>query len=435
MSRRSALRGLGVTLGLPLLEAMTPARAAPAATHPLRLAFLYIPNGAIMDAWHPTGEGRDFTLSPTLAPLAPVKDDILVLSGLDSRNSEGLTGNGHDQACSTWLSSATPRVKDRKGYCTGASVDQIAAAKIGQDTALPSLQLGTANRATRMHTSNISWRSANTPMGKESNPRAVLSRMFGDPKGDVYRRSLLDRALAEARQLRAQLGGNDRAKLDEYFEAIRSVEQRIQNSERRNADRPAPTIQVPDAIPADFATHVKLMTDLMVLAFQADVTRVITFMYGEEGGGGPSFNFLDVRGDHHGLSHYNVNTKEGQQQMAEIRKIDLFHVQQFAYLLERLRSIREGGSTLLDNCMIVLGGGLSRANVHARTDLPLVLAGKGGGILATGRHVRYPKGTPLANLHLFMLDAAGVRLDRFADSTGRLPQDVPHRPVQEPADE
>ncbi|MGV3659310.1 MAG: DUF1552 domain-containing protein [Prosthecobacter sp.] len=419
LSRREMLRGAGATLALPLLEAMLPARAlAAAAKPPCRMVFIYASTGVAVPYWTPTGEGADYQMSQTLGTLKEFKDDILVISGLDHRR-EDRASNEHDMASSTLLSTAPIGQRDRATYATGVSVDQVVARKIGDQTRLPSLELGTDPNSSRTHVSNVSWRGPAMPMGREFRPRQVFARLFGDPSGDAYRRSTLDYVLGSARRLQASLGAQDREKLGEYLESIRSIEQRIEAAER-HVVAVTPDIQLPEGVPQDFSGHLRLMCDLLVLALQSDVTRVSTFMFANESDD-HAFPQLGISEGHHTLSHYNPGTEEGKAQEMKLQKIDQFYIQHFEYLLGKLKATRDGEGTLLDNCMLCYASGLSYPNKHSRVDIPVVLAGRGGGTLAPGRHVRHPTGTPFSNLLLSMLDRMSVPLDRVSDSTGRLP--------------
>jgi uncharacterized protein DUF1552 len=419
--RRTALQGLGVTLGLPLLEAMTPVAAAkaPGAKPPVRLLFIFVPGGVNVDAWTPRGEGADYEASATLAALAPVRSDVLVLSGLNGRQGE-LGGNGHPLGTAPWLSSAPINERDRGGYATGISIDQIAAAKIGQNTRLPSLELGCDRNSTDMHTSNISWRGPSSPMGKETDPRAVYARLFGDPHSGRQNQRLLDLVLEDAQTVRNQLGQLDRQKLDEYLDSVRSIERRIELSQRDNQANRPPQINLPDTIPGQYAEHLRLLLDLLALGLASDSTRVATFMFNNEPGR-TAWPEVGVNENHHGLAHLDPRTQEGQFKLAALAKIDRWYVEQYVYLLQKMKATREGEGTLLDNSMIMYGSGLAWGRLHNRENLPILLAGGGGGTIQGGRRVRYG-GVPLANLFLSLLDRVGVEVDRVADSTGRLPQ-------------
>jgi hypothetical protein len=415
------LRAAGVTLGLPLLEAMQPRRllgAAKAVTPPKRLVFVYASTGVAVPSWTPEGEGADYKLSPTLAPLAEFKNDLLVLGGLDHRR-EDRAANEHDMASSTLLSPAPIGERDRATYATGISVDQVVARKIGDQTRLPSIELGCDSDTSRIHISNVSWRGPAMPMGREFRPRQAFARMFGDPRADAYRRSILDYVSDGARRLQKNLGQADRRKLDEYFDSIRAIEKRIEVAERHGKNITPPKVELPEGVPADFSEHLKLMSDLLVLALRTDVTRVATFMFANESDD-HSFPELGIPEGHHTLSHYNPATAEGQEHLVKLQKVDQFYVEHFRYLLTKLKGSGEGEANLLDNSMIVYASGLSYPNKHSRIDIPVVLAGRGGGTIDPGRHVRHPAGTPFTNLLLSLLDRMEVPLPRVADSTDRL---------------
>lgn len=413
------LRGTGAALALPLLEAMQAPRAfAAAAKPPCRMVFVYASTGVAVPYWTPKGEGADYEMSPTLSTLKAFKDDMLVISGLDHRR-EDRASNEHDMASSTLLSTAPIGQRDRATYATGISVDQVAAKKLGDLTRLPSLELGCDPNSSRMHVSNVSWRGPAMPMGREFRPRQVFARLFGDPSGDAYRRSMLDYVLGSARRLQSRLGAQDREKLGEYLESIHSIEQRIAAAER-HAVAVAPKMALPEGVPDDFSEHLRLMCDLLVVALQSDVTRVSTFMFANESDD-HAFPQLGIPEGHHALSHYNPLTDEGKAQEAKLQKVDQFYIEHFEYLLSKMKATRDGEGTLLDNCMVCYASGLSYPNKHSRIDIPVVLAGRAGGTLAPGRHVRHPAGTPFSNLLLSMLDRMDVPLDRVSDSTGRLP--------------
>ncbi|MDZ4401405.1 DUF1552 domain-containing protein [Prosthecobacter sp.] len=419
ISRREMLRGTGAALALPLLEAMQAPRAfAAAAKPPCRMVFVYASTGVAVPYWTPKGEGADYEMSPTLSTLKAFKDDMLVISGLDHRR-EDRASNEHDMASSTLLSTAPIGQRDRATYATGISVDQVAAKKLGDLTRLPSLELGCDANSSRMHVSNVSWRGPAMPMGREFRPRQVFARLFGDPSGDAYRRSTLDYVLGSARRLQSRLGAQDRDKLGEYLESIHSIEQRIAAAER-HAVAVAPKMALPEGVPGDFSEHLRLMCDLLVVALQSDVTRVSTFMFANESDD-HAFPQLGIPEGHHALSHYNPLTDEGKAQEAKLQKVDQFYIEHFEYLLSKMKATRDGEGTLLDNCMVCYASGLSYPNKHSRIDIPVVLAGRAGGTLAPGRHVRHPAGTPFSNLLLSMLDRMDVPLDRVSDSTGRLP--------------
>ena len=429
VTRRTMLRGLGAAVGLPLLEAMWPRRARgddSPPTAPLRNVFIYKPGGCVMPAWTPEAVGPDFELSPTLAPLANVKDQVLVLSGLDSRTGEK-GNNGHPLGCAPWLSTAPLNEKDRGGYSTAISIDQLIAQRIGDQTRLASLELGCAHSANQIHISNISWRGPSSPMGKETKPRAVFTRLFGDPRGDRYQRSILDAVLDDARSVRERLGVADRHKLDEYLDSLRAVERRIQIAEAKTPPGPPPQIDLPDGIPDDYPRHLELMADLIVLALRSDCTRVITFMLENEDQI-PSMPHLNVPESHHTLVHNDsrpgkpITNPEVQEQVDKLQRVDRYFVSILARVVEQLRNSPEADGSVLDHSTVLFGSGLSWGNLHSRADLPLVMAGGCCGQVRTGRHLRCPAGTPVANLHLSLLAAHEILPDRVADSTGLLKQ-------------
>jgi hypothetical protein len=438
ISRRTVLRGLGVAVALPALEAMAPlpVHAGDTPRPPLRMAFFSIPNGVNNTYWFPKEVGSSYLLPKTLASLEPVKDDLLVLSGLahDKARANGDGPGDHARSNATYLTGCQARKTDGKDIRAGVSVDQVAAEKLGGQTRLASLELGCEKGAMAgncdsgyscAYSSAISWKSPTLPLPKEVNPRAVFARLFGDPnqiaaerdraKQALYRRSVLDLVGGDAKRLDAELGLADRRKLEEYLEAVRTIEKQIQASEKGDRRR-LPDMEAPEGIPAEFPAYLRLMMDLLVVAFQTDSTRISTFVMANEGSN-RTFPWIEVRDGHHSLSHHGGNVEKTE----KIQKIDQFYVEQFSYFVQKMKSIPEGDGTLLDNAMIVYGGAIGDGNRHNHDELPILLAGKGGGTIATGRHVRYPRGTPLCNLFLSMLDRAGVKEEKFGDGTGRLP--------------
>lgn len=435
ISRRTALRGLGAAIALPWLDAMTPAFARGAAADaPLRMAFFYVPNGVHMADWTPTTDGANFAIPSILKPLEPFKDDMLVLTGLAQDNGEaGPDGAGdHARALSTFLTGARPKKTDGADIRVGVSVDQVAAEKLGGATRFASIELGTERGAQAgncdsgyscAYSSNISWRSESTPMAKEINPRLVFERLFSHTKDGVYdanrakkdryRKSILDLVTDDASQLQRRLGANDRRKIDEYLTAVREIERRLTRVEGR--EDVAKDYAAPSGIPEDFREHIRLMGDMMVLAFQADLTRIATFMYANEASG-KSYPFLGVPEGHHDLSHHGNDAAKHE----KIKIINTFHIEQFAYVIGKLKSIREGDGSILDRSMIVYGSGISDGNRHNHDDLPVLLMGKGGGSIRPGRHVRYAAKTPLNNLYLAMLDRMGAGVPKLGDGSGRL---------------
>ena len=432
LPRRTFLRGMGATVALPFLDAMTPAFAS-ASAPVTRVAFVYTANGVIMQDWTPAEAGPGFAFSKTLTPVEPFRDDLLVLTGLAHRNGEAL-GDGpgdHARAGASWLTGVHPRKTRGADIRNGMSVDQMLAETIGRDAPLPSLELGLQD--VRMaggcdsgyscaYSNTISWSSPTTPLPYENNPSRVFSRLFGD--GDTtdpavravrarQNRSLLDFVRDDAARLRATLGAGDRRKLGDYLDSVREVERRIRNA--RHDGAALPVLDRPDGIPPTFEEHVRLMSDLITIAFQADLTRVVTLMYSREGGN-RTYRSIGVPDAHHGLSHH-LNDPE---KMARLAVIDRHHVAMLAYLLGKLRGAQDGDGSLLDHAMVVYGSSLSDSNAHTHDDLPTLLAGGGGGALRGGRHLRYPDGTPMTNLFLTMLDRLGVHRERVGDSTGRI---------------
>ena len=446
--RRSFLHGIGVSLALPFLESLQEAAWTREATqnsplpgrtpegHPLRLAYLYIPNGVILNRWTPEGSGIDWKLNQTMEPLAEFQSDLQVISGLEHKNGlAGKDGGGdHARACATILTGARPKKTAGNDIQLGVSADQVAAAALRKETRFPSLELscdglrksGSCDSGySCAYQFNISWKSESLPMAPESNPRLVFERLFGVGSTPQERSaqavaalarksSLLDFVREEARSIQKQLGANDRRKLDEYLTGIREVEQRIQKSRDFG---PPPKVEsvTPAAIPTDYQEHLRLMLDLMVLAFQTDSTRVSTLLMAHDGSN-RNFPSIGISDGHHSLSHH----QEDPQKIAKLAQIDRFYTQQLGYLLRRLKETKEpDGRPLLDNSMIVYCGGLSDGNRHAHDNLPVIIAGRGGGRLQAGRYVKVDP-TPMSNLHLALLDRMGASVPRLGDSTGIL---------------
>jgi hypothetical protein len=434
ISRRALLRGAGVTLGLPWLEAMACAATSKLAKSPVRMAVLYMPNGVNVDAWSPQGNGRDFTLSPTLAPLQDLKDKIVVMSNLWNANSKG--GDGHYVKEAAILTCTTIKKTPGADLANGISMDQVAAQRVADQTPLPSLELGVTPVAigvdavvgyTRVYGSHIAWSSPTTPLAREINPRSVYERLFrasSGPQGNSAKMDtlLLDRVLGDAKRLRAQVGAEDRLRLDEYLTVVRSLEERVQRSGSvaRTAWKPRVSLDpkaAPTDHPNDHSEHVRLMLDMIAVAFQSDTTRVSTFMFGNAVSN-VSFRFLEgVSAGHHDVSHHQKDADK----LRQYQLINRWHVDQYAYLLRKLKGMKEGASTVLDNSMVLFASALSDGNSHNMHKLPLVLAGRAGGRLDAGQHLVYSEDTPASNLYMSMLDAFGAPVERFADSTGPLP--------------
>ena len=432
LNRRTLLRGAGAAIGLPWLEAM----AAPAggSKPPVRMAALYMPNGVHPDMWTPEGDKRDFKLSPTLSPLADLQDQLMVLTNLWNPGSVG--GDGHYVKISGWLTCTT--VTKTLGVdvsCNGVSMDQLAVQKTGRQTPIASMELGIAPVTTgvdknvgytRVYGSHISWASPTSPLARELNPQLAFERLFragnGQADGAKEEALLLDRVLTDAKELRQKLGGADRQRLDEYLSVVRSLEDRLERAASPEQSKWKPRVALdpaakPTGNPKDYAEHVRLMFDIIALGFQSDSTRVATFLFGNEVSN-QNFAFVDgVTGAHHSLSHHENKPDN----MRQYQLINKWHIEQYGYLLRKLRDMKEGDSNVLDNSMILLGAGIRDGNKHDPHNLPVVLAGKAGGRLASGQHLSYEKDTPLSNLYVSMLDAFGAPVERFADSTGRLP--------------
>jgi len=441
LPRRTFLRGVGAALALPLLDAMVPALTAQSRTaaQPLRrLGFVYMPNGVArnftgVNYWTPLGEGASFEFSPILKPLEPFRDRMVVVSGLAQHQADahddGANGD-HTRGTSSWLTGVHPKRTEGADIRNGRSADQIAAAEIGKDTALPSLVLAIdlnflggqcENSYACAYMNTLSWSTATTPLPTENNPRIVFERLFGDGGTSEQRlsrarenRSILDSVMADLNRLQNSLGPSDRTKVTDYVDSVREVERRIQRVEQRNASD-LPDLNQPSGIPERFDEHVKLMYELQWLAYRADVTRVVTFMLGRE------LNFrtypeIGITEGHHGLSHHQDNPN----QLAKYAKLGTYQAELFSWFLDKLKSTPEGDGTLFDHSLFLYGAALSNPNLHAHYDLPLVLVGSAAGQLRGGRHIVYKQETPMTNLLLSMLDKVGVRAEKLGDSTGRL---------------
>ena len=432
LPRRTFLRGVGATVALPLLDAMVPSMTAYAQTpaKPVkRLGFVYIPMGSDIARWTPPGEGGALTeLSVTLSPLAPVMKHLTVLSNMELRNAYPGT---HSTSNAAFLSAAKAKWTESSDYFLGTTVDQIAAQQMGQETQLPSLELAMDlmevvgqcdNGYACVYQNNLSWSSPTTPLPSEAHPRVVFERLFGEGGNSAQRRaalgkraSLLDWVREDISRLQRELGASDRTKVNEYLDTVREVERRIQKAEAQTRENLLPDLDRPVGVPAAYEDHAKLMFDLQVLALQGDMTRVITFQLARETSN-RSYPEIGVPDPHHPTSHHGGDPEK----VAKIAKINQFHVSLFAYFLEKLNSIREADGTLLDNSLYLYGSGMGNPNVHSHVELPILVAGGAAGKVKGGRHIKYADPTPLANVHLTMLDAVGVRLDSFQDSTGKI---------------
>ena len=439
LSRSQFLRGLGTFMALPALESLGfrafAATKAPTAA-PTRLAFLYVPNGVNVAKWFPTGSGKDYQFGPSMKVLEPYRNDFSIISGLchDKGRSNGDGGGDHARATASFLTGVQARKTAGADISLGVSVDQIAAEQIGRYTKLPSLELSTDGQRSAgrcdsgyscAYQFNLSWRNETMPMAPEMDPRLAFERVFGvgsngtGPDAErrkVLQKSILDAVLADANRLQKRVSSQDKAKLEEYFSAVRDIEQRIERAEKMTKAMPAGT-EVPNGIPQSYREHIEVMFDLLALSFQTDSTRVATFMLAHDGSN-RSFPEVGVPENHHGISHHQRDPAK----LEKIAKIDEFYLRQLGYFLSKMKSIKEGSGSLLDNSMIVWGGGLSDPDRHDHSNLPIILAGGGGGSLHPGRHIALNpvEETPMTNLYLGLLERAGVKAERVGDSTGVL---------------
>jgi hypothetical protein len=425
-------------MALPSLEAMAPVAHASGsgaiAAHPTRMAFLFVPNGINMQNWTPAASGA-LQLSPIMQSLAEVKNDISVLTGLSQfhANANGDGPGDHARSTAAFLTGVQPKKTAGADIKNGISVDQLAAQYIGKKTRFSSLEIGCERSGVAgdcdsgyscAYSSNISWRSETTPVPKEVNPRLVFERLFGSgnqseekeslARRDLFNKSILDFVLEDASSLKGRLGKRDQQKMEEYFTAVREIEQRLVAFENTAALEAAAGIGRPKGIPQDFGEHIRLMGDMMVLAFQADLTRVATFMFANDGSN-RSYAQIGVSEGHHDISHHGNQAEK----LEKKRQIDTYHVQQLAYILKRMKAIKEGDGTLLDHTTLVYGAGISDGNAHNHNNLPILVAGQGGGF-KTGQHYIFKDHTPLNNLFITMLDRVGVKVDKLGDSNGRL---------------
>jgi hypothetical protein len=444
LPRRTFLRGLGATLALPLLDSMSTVSAVGPSTSPTRLGFVYTPNGMIGASdksprpfmWTPRTEGANFEFSPTMKALEPFREHLNVFSGLAQVTGRAF-GDGpgdHARATATFLTGVHPFKTGGADFQLGISADQIAAKELGKYTQLSSLELGLepqplAGNCDSGYTCaymSMSWRGPTSPLPAEINPRMVFERLFGD--GDSTdaaarlirlekQKSVLDYVTSSLQRLRSGLGAGDTHKLEEYLEAVRDIERRIQRAEEQNATMELPRIDRPSAVPDDYAQYTKLMIDMQVVAWQTDMTRVASLMLGRDGSN-RAYREIGISDGHHSISHHQGDAER----VEKLLKIDELHVAMFAYLLEKLKTTPDGDGTLLDHSLVLFGSSISESNLHTHDDLPIVLAGGANGQLKGNRHLVYPKETPLNNLFLNMFDMAGLpQIDGFGDSTGRLP--------------
>ncbi len=438
LSRRTVLRGLGASLALPLLDSMVPALSAVRATAAAptrRLGIVYVPNGIFMNRWTPAAEGTAFEMTPTLEPLAPFRDRMVILTGLSNKQGDALPGEGagdHARAAGAYLTGVHPKKTEGADIQAGVSMDQVAARVLGTETQLASLEISLDSKEpvgacdpgySCAYANTLCWRSPTTPLPMENDPRAVFERLFGssdstDPA--VWRlrrredRSILDGLTRKVSRLKQELGPGDRSKLDEYVEAIRDVERRIQKAEEQSA-RELPAIDQPAGVPSSFEEHARLMFDLQALAYQADLTRVSTFMMSHETSQ-RAYPEIGVPDAHHPLSHHGGDAEK----IAKLVKVNLYHARLFAYYVEKLRATADGEGSLLDHVTIIYGSGMSDGNAHNHHNLPTILVGGGAGRIQGGRHLKYAPYTPVTNLFLSVLDKLGVPAEKIGDSTGKV---------------
>lgn len=433
LPRRAFLRGTGAAFALPLLDAMVPALTAQAETYAnpallRRLGFVYMPMGCDVTRWTPPGADSLDDLSPSLGPLAGVKNHIAVISNLELRNAYPGT---HATSNSAFLSAAKAKRTESTDYHLGTTVDQIAAQTLGRDTQLPSLELSMDllavvgqcdNGYACVYQNNLSWSSPTTPLPAEAHPRIVFETLFGAGGTVAERRealrqraSLLDSIVEELSRLQSTLGPGDRDRVERYLESVRDVERRIQQAEAAAEENPAPDVDRPIGVPAAYADHARLMFDLQLLALQGNITRVVTFQLSREASN-RTYPEIGVTDPHHLLTHHGNDPEK----IANVAKINRFHVSLFAEYLEKLQATPEGDGSLLDHVLYLYGSGMGNPNVHDHVNLPIIVAGGAAGKLRGGRHIHYEESKPLANLHLTLLDKVGVPLDSFADSDGKL---------------
>jgi hypothetical protein len=433
LPRRTFLRGMGVTMALPLLDAMIPARtllAQTAAQPKTRLGFVYVPHGAIMDKWTPATEGAGFEFTPILKPLEPFRDYVNVVSGLGHRAAD--TTAVHSLSPTTWLSGVRPKATQGVDAYAGVTADQIAAQAIGQETALPSMEIATEDHSGLIgscdrdygciYMNTLSWRTPTTPLPMEINPRKVFERMFGQGGSATERlariqedRSILDAITREASNLQLQLGAGDRQTMTQYLENVREIERRIQRAEQSQGDQELELPSRPAGVPFDFEEHVKLMYELMALSYQADITRVITFMVSREVSN-RTYTQVGVTDGHHAISHHQNRAEK----MAKNVLIQTFNINQFKGFIEKMKQTPDGDGSLLDHSAILYGSNMSNSNAHDHYPLPNLVVGGANGRMKGGRHLRYPDHTPMTNLLVTMLDKVGVKQEALGDSTGTL---------------
>jgi hypothetical protein len=437
LSRRTLLRGTGVAMSLPFLDAMMPKSSKAAETAGAmnkRVGFIFFPNGAIMDKWNPTGGETDFKFNQSMKSLSRLRQDVLLVQGLahDKARANGDGAGDHARCSATYLTGVQAKKTGGADIHLGTSIDQVIAEKVGQDTRLPSLELGLEpgrqagicdSGYSCAYQGTISWKGPSQPMPKEIVPRLAFERLFGKPednernkKRDHYRKSILDMVSADAQTVAKKLGQTDRRKLDEYYSSIRDIEVRIDKN-AKSTQIEIPTLETPSGIPEDYIEHIRLMYDIMHLAYQTDTTRVVSLMLANSGSN-RRYTHVGVREGHHEISHHRNN----EEKVALIQKIDEFLVDEFARFLDKMKQTVEGPKTMLDNSIIVYGCSISDGNRHRHEELPVIIAGKGGGSIKTGRSIHVGKEVPMSNLFMSIAENTGVKLPRFGDSTGTCPK-------------
>lgn len=441
LSRRTILRGFGTAMALPLLDVMQPNRLLAAtgspSSSPLRMGFFYVPNGMHMADWTPDLDGKQYSMTPTLSRLEAHRDSLNVLTGLtlDSAHAHGDGGGDHARSVAAFLTGTHPKKTDGADIQNGISVDQATAEVVGSATRFASLELGLESSSQAgncdsgyscAYASNMSWRGPTNPMAKENDPRAVFDRLFGgqvvmetrqaQSEREKHRKSILDFVQDDAKRLHSHLPAIDRRKLDEYLYSVRDIEKRLDGAEKLGmTEDGVPDFPRPLGVPGELSKHSELMMDMIALAYQTDSTRILSFMF-TNAGSNRSYKEIGVNEGHHELSHHG----KSEHKQTQIAKINRFHLDRFEYLISRLKQIPEGDGTLLDQCLIVYGSGISDGDRHNHDDLPILLAGSGGGRIPTGRHLRYKNGTPLCNLYLWMMNQMGAPAEQFGDSDGEL---------------
>lgn len=447
LGRRTFLRGVGTAIGLPLLDSMVPALSAGKAIEtPVRMAYVYVPIGAVMEDWNPTYAGELKELPRILKPMEPFRKDMLLLSNMTHNGGRALLDGGgdHARASGGYLSGVQPKKTaedssygDRIGGSTaaikaGITCDQVVANEIGGKTRFASIEIGLedAQQAGNCdsgyscsYTNNLAWKSDSQPLPPILDPRVLFERLFGDDgdlspqardRRNLYRRSILDFVTDDSKKLQAKVGPSDRRKLDQFMTSVREVETRIQQNEKHN-QRVDPGMEKPGGTPGDFGEHFKLMSDMLTIAFQADLTRTATFIVGREGSN-RSYREIGIAEGHHNLTHHRNNAE----MIEKVAQINCYHVRTFAAWMEKMKAQKEGDGTLLDNSMIVYGSGIADGNRHSHEDLPTMIVGKGGGYLKPGRRIVYRHETPMCNLYLALMEGMGVHQEHFGDATGHL---------------